>query len=610
MIPGTPEHEIDNEIENNLNERKIRISVKGDTVEYRKLRKFKRNSGQEYTTNKGKIVKGRSSEPLLNCRAKCNTKIGNELRETLFASYWSMNNFNRRVAYISSCISFTDTKTTRKRRNTPEKQKNRNKTFHYVVPKDGNSIPVCKSCFLKIFGETKKFVSNVCAQKLSSPINKTSPDKRGKASPPNKITSDDIALVKQHLNRLPTYESHYCRKETRKKYLPPYFTLRAAYNEYVKTVETPVSRTIYEKYFRTSGLKVKSPKKDTCAQCDRLHMQISDSHCSLNKKNELIAEQKKHQEEAEEAYCVKRKDSSASTSTEKTCVLAFDLQQCLPTPCLESSVIFYKRQLWTYNLTVHNMKTSTASCYIWSEPIAKRGANDIGSCVFDFLKELSPDIKHVIMYSDCCSGQNKNSILIAMCLWFLENQESINVIDHKFLVPGHTRMECDSDHAKIEKARKRYSAPINHPNNWTEIIRWAGKNKFNVKDMNQNDFYDFNNLLKTKYKMSKTNTIGEKFAFRHVKWLRYVKEEKNIVSYKTTLKEDDEFLKLDLSRKKVSFNNLLNAYNEELPITNEKKKDLITLLPLIPEVFHQYYINLKTKTVTDPIISDEEDIDF
>jgi len=543
VIPGTPDHNIilgheedlinAEEIDNNLNARKIRISVKGDTVDYRKYRQFKRNSGQGYTIYKGKIVKGRSSDPSPKCRAKCNPKIDDDLREKLFASYWSINNFNRRAAYISSCIHNTDTKTTRKRRNTPEKQKNRNKTFHYFIPKYGNSISVCKSCFLKIFGETKKFVSNVCTQKLSSPISKTSPDKRGKASPLNKITPDNITLVKQHLNNLPTYESHYCRKGTSKKYLPPYFTLRAAYNEYIKTVETPVIRTIYEKYFKTSGLKVKSPKKDTCAQCYRLHMQISDSFCTFNKKNELIAEQKKHQEDAEEAYCVKRKDST--TPTEKTCVLAFDLQQCLPTPCLESSVVFYKRQLWTYNLTVHNMKTSTASCYIWSEPIAKRGANDIGSCVFDFLKELSPEVNHVIMYSDCCSGQNKSSILKAMCLWFLKNQESIDAIDHKFLVPGHTRMECDSDYANIEKARKRYSAPINHPNNWTEMIRWTGKNKFYVKDMNQNDFYNFNNLLKTKYKMTKNNTIGGKFVFRDVKWLRYVKQEKIVVSYKTTL---------------------------------------------------------------------------
>jgi len=63
-----------------------------------------------------------------------------------------------------------------------------------------------------------------------------------------------------------------------------------------------------------------------------------------------------------------------------------------------------------------------------------------------------------------------------------------------------------------------------------------------------------------------------------------------------------------LCRKKVTNNILPNTYNEELPITTEKKKDLLSLLSLIPEVFHQYYINLKTKNgINDPIISDDED---
>lgn len=64
-----------------------------------------------------------------------------------------------------------------------------------------------------------------------------------------------------------------------------------------------------------------------------------------------------------------------------------------------------------------------------------------------------------------------------------------------------------------------------------------------------------------------------------------------------------------MSRKKVKNNTILpNTYNKELPITTENKKDLLSLLPLIPEVFHQYYINLKTKTgMNDPIISDDED---
>jgi hypothetical protein len=59
------------------------------------------------------------------------------------------------------------------------------------------------------------------------------------------------------------------------------------------------------------------------------------------------------------------------------------------------------------------------------------------------------------LYSDNCAGQNKKSIFMAMCLAFLEQQETIKIIDHKFMISGHTRMECDSDHDRIEKAKKK-----------------------------------------------------------------------------------------------------------------------------------------------------------
>lgn len=45
------------------------------------------------------------------------------------------------------------------------------------------------------------------------------------------------------------------------------------------------------------------------------------------------------------------------------------------------------------------------------------------------------------MNSDCCGGQNKNSVIMVMCLWFLEKHDSIAEIDHKFMVPGQNRME-------------------------------------------------------------------------------------------------------------------------------------------------------------------------
>jgi len=587
------------------NLKKQRKSIKGDSREYRDFIKHKRNSGMEYMTNKGKIVLGRKCIPLSKCRADCKNKIDLELQDKLFTNYWSMKDYNKRVSYIYGLITSSNKKTQSKKECTPEKQKNRVKNFHYFVPKDGILISVCKICFLKIFGETAKFTRTICSKKVNSPVSHCTPDKRGRAEPHNKITPEVLKCVLDHINQLPSYESHYCRQETSKKYLPPYFTLQLAYNNYLKTVENPVSRSIYVKYFKLAGLKVKNPKKDTCSYCDRLKIQISNTNCSNEQKIILTNQQTQHHAEAEEAFNSKRND--ISTSVENTCVITFDLQQCLPTPSLESSVAFYKRQLWTYNFTVHNTVSSKAVCYIWNETIAKRGANDIGSSLFHYLKSLPSNISHVTMYSDCCPRQNKNSIIMAMCIYFLEHQENIKTIDHKFMVPGHSRMECDSDHARIEKARKRYPFPINHPHDWAKLISWAGKDKFTVVEMKQNDYFDFNSLLKSKYQIKK-NEAGNAFVFRDVKWLRYTKQNNTMVQYKTSLKIEDNFINLNMARRRVKSSLLPQAYSKILAISDEKKKRSSFPTNLIPDVYHHFYKSLESKTdVQDPIISSEDD---
>lgn len=40
--------------------------------------------------------------------------------------------------------------------------------------------------------------------------------------------------------------------------------------------------------------------------------------------------------------------------------------------------------------------------------------------------------------------------------------------------------------------------------------------------------------------------------------------------------------------------NLKNTQNAPVPISKEKKQDLLDILPLIPNVYHEFYKNLTT----------------
>lgn len=231
---------------------------------------------------------------------------------------------------------------------------------------------------------------------------------------------------------------------------------------------------------------------------------------------------------------------------------------------------------------------------MWDEVTGRRGGNDIASCVFKHLQSITGETKTVIFYSDSCAGQNKNSYISSMFLTYMANSQTIRTIDHKFLVPGHTHMECDTDHAQIEKKKRKTTIKIHHPHDWYQFVREVSP-KFSVMEMEQNDFFDFSHIIKTKFMWRNINENREKFVWRKVKWLRYTKEDYGTIFYKTSLDENAPFEKLNVQRRGINSINIADlpkAYSGTLPISKEKKK--LDLLPFIDPCFHDFYKKIKT----------------
>ncbi|KAJ4425415.1 hypothetical protein ANN_28030 [Periplaneta americana] len=388
----------------------------------RQINKELRNKGKSYVSEKGKEVKAREMLPLKPCPMNCLEKFLEEDRQKCFEEYWAIGNHDNRVRYISSLITISKPKT---HRVVEDNAKLREIVCKYEIIIQGNNQPICRECFRRTFEETTGFVERVASKKRESFSGIIAPDDRVKFALANKTKIEDLQSEESHIFSFPSYESHYCRNRNSKRFLSS-------------------DLNISKRCFHKLDLAFKKPKQDTCHKCDVLKMKINT--LAGEARDSAIQERDTHHKAAEESYEAKRYDKELAQKDDRKAVLAFDLQQCLPTPYLTTSVSYYKRQLWTFNLTVHNLVADEATCFMWNETTSGRGANQIGSCLYQFILQLPGHVEEITFYSGSCGGQNRNSIVTAMFSFVIDKNPNIHEIHHKFLVNGHTHIECDADH--------------------------------------------------------------------------------------------------------------------------------------------------------------------
>lgn len=116
------------------------------------------------------------------------------------------------------------------------------------------------------------------------------------------------------------------------------------------------------------------------------------------------------------------------------------------------------------------MKSNDGYCFIWEETEGGATANEFTTILRDFIEQLSlTESVEVIFYSYGCGYQNRNCTL-ANGLYNLALRLRVT-ITQKYLVKGHTQMECDMIHSTMENRLKYTDIVI--PSNYSTVAKQA-----------------------------------------------------------------------------------------------------------------------------------------
>lgn len=566
-----------------------------------------RNQGKSYIsmskTRKNITARCLKIPCTTQCRLKCTEKINDAERYELFDQFWQLGDLNKQRAFINSSMVEVHPKYKYTNTQTPRRP---NKAYYLTV--DSKKIRVCKMFFKSTLDITDRMIYTIQTKTNESGF--LLEDLRGKHGKHKKLSTQLLDDIRKHIDSIPRIESHYMRAATTRQYIDGSKTIKDLYNDFateqVKKNKETGNYIAYYKVFNTDfNLSFFQPKKDQCDVC------VAYVNSNEEQRKEMEEKYQKHLKEKELSRIEKQTDRR--NIDEDNIVTIYDLEAVLPCPRGETSAFYYKSKLNSYNLTLTELTNKVdkkkaydnVHCYFWTESDAKRGAIEIGTCIWNYLKELSKSCeeehtegKNIIFYSDNCCGQNKNKFIATMYLYAV-HYLNINSITHKFLIRGHTQNEADSVHSLIEREVKKNlkSGPIYSPDQYITLIKNAKKSRpaINVHELTFDSFMNIKSLQEDWGYNFHTDTNGQSVNWNELKQLKMTKGNPFTFYYKTSYGQN-EYKEVNVRNKRkkmklISEIVLKNAYTQKQELSANKKKDLKELLTkgLIPAYYANFY---------------------
>ncbi|CAH1984507.1 unnamed protein product [Acanthoscelides obtectus] len=399
--------------------------------------------------------------------------------------------------------------------------------------------------------------------------------------------SQNDSFITTFLEKLPKLPSHYCRKDTTKLYLEHEFSsysdLYKAFVDYSKTQNTaPASRNTLIKWVHKKNIGIFKPRKDRCDTCVQYESQ-----------NLILEDWEQHRTDKERPQ--KEKNDDKEKAMQGVChVITVDLQAVKTCPYLQASLLYFKTKLVCHNFTVYDLATNQCTCYWFTELDADLQASTFASLLVDYLTKKylqnAAHIKPIIIYSDGCTYQNRNSTM-ANALLSLSRQYNVQ-ITQKFLIKGHSQMECDSVHAVIERKLKNKNIEI--PNDYYRLTGEARQNPFPYEVVTP-DFTFFKNYsADLVYYLIRP---GKKSNDPTVTQIRALQYEQGLITYKINF--DQEFAESPHRPRRTpnDINQFLQLFEHKLPIAKKKYDHLQEIKTKISQNYWPFYDSLPFKWV-------------
>lgn len=437
---------------------------------------------------------------------------------------------------------------------------------------------------------SKESISNEPLSLRMKPSSKKSKDLTSASS-----VVDRTRVVEAHIMKFPlTSKIHNLIDDDFGKYLPFGLTIDIMYKLYRKEISNPVYFDAYKEVLTKMNLKFQSTHQENCEQCATAEERISTaSDAYVEGKMKRL--QSVHVNQAIESYTCYLQDKTAR-SNNSLLVCSFTLHQSLPTPLLDEPSSYYTQPLWTYGLTIQAQPKNSSKCklntYMWDQTQGRKTANEIASCLYQYLQNLPPNITSVIIYSTSCNGESRRKNLCKMFLHLLANHKTLQTVNHKFLVDKHSPFEQNLTNDWLEMMQNHIGC-IEEPPDWYDAFAIESDESDYEREvvvMNAENFYDFefSEALSTH---SVKN--AKSFILENVKWLRYTKEG---VQCKYSWSKTDPFCMMRLEGHFQAMN-LVNRKLKQLevvPMTEKKKRNLLNLLPFMSPDVRSFYVGLPT----------------